>query len=255
MSSILTIRATPWGRAGRVATALLAAALGGCGGGGSPEPPAWSGVTIEAPTEAATFTTDQPTVDLAGRSFVPAGSVCDGIVGTIADGYRVRWRNAADGSAGPAGALRLNCLLAVSLTWEAAELPLAQGDNAITVTATAADGEAGRDTITVRRVADTTAPAVTSSTPPGGSVIAGGLTPVQVDFTEPVLALSGSFTLHDETAGVPLALTPLRTGVSVDLGNLALASGHDYVLRVSGVLDRGGNAMVGEFVARFSTAP
>jgi hypothetical protein len=137
----------------RLACAALAAFLAGCGGGGDgPTEPAWSGVTIEAPAEAATFTTDQPTIALAGRAFVPEGSRCDAILGTIAAGYRVHWRNAANGRAGTVEPMQLNCLLAVSLTWGPADVPLALGDNDITVTALAADGEAGQDTIRVRRV-------------------------------------------------------------------------------------------------------
>jgi hypothetical protein len=132
---------------------LLAAALNGCGGGGDPGPEPWSGVTIETPTREANFSTDRPTVNLAGRAFVPAGSSCGGVIGTIAGGYRVRWRNAANGRGGTVDAMQLNCLLAVSLTWSVAAVPLVAGDNLITVTATAADGEDGEATLRVTRVA------------------------------------------------------------------------------------------------------
>jgi hypothetical protein len=149
----------------RLACAALAACFAGCGGGGDgPTEPTWSGVTIEAPADAAAFTTDQPTIALAGRAFVPEGSRCDAILGTIATGYRVRWRNAANGRAGTVAPMQLNCLLAVSLTWGPADVPLALGDNDITVTALAADGEAGQDTIRVRRMTGKVTGTVTTGT-------------------------------------------------------------------------------------------
>lgn len=241
----------------RAAVAAAMAALAGCGGGGGggDGEPVWSGVTIEAPADAAGFTTDQPTVDVAGRAFVPTGSQCNAVVGTIAAGYRVRWSNAANGEAGPVERMQLNCLLAVSLTWEVSEVPLALGDNPLTVTAVAADGEDGQDTITVRRTADTTPPAATGSTPADGTVIPGGLTALSVDFTEPVDASSGSVELRDETADTVLPLAPRRAGAALDLGLATLPAGHAFLLRVSGVQDRGGNPMTGEFASRFSAAP
>ncbi len=244
-------------RSARCAVTLaLLAALGACGGGGGDPPEeVWSGVTIEAPSEAASFTTDQPAIDLAGRSFVPTGSLCNAIVGTIAEGYHLRWRNAATGSESQIDHMRLNCLIAVSLTWESSELPLALGDNAITVTASAADGEAGRDTINVRRTVDTTPPTVIGSTPSDGAVVPGGFTSISADFTEPVDVSSGSFTLRDETSDTPVALAPWREGTRVDLGNVTLAPGHAYVLQIGGVRDRNGNAMTTAFTSRFSTAP
>jgi len=240
----------------RAVVAPLIASLAACGGGGSDPPEeVWSGVTIETPTEAASFTTDQPAIDLAGRSFVPTGSVCNAIVGTIAEGYRVRWRNAASASEQQVDQMQLNCLIAVSLTWEVRELPLALGDNAITVTASASDGEVGRDTINVHRIVDTTPPAVTGSTPSDGAAVPSGFTSISVDFTEPVDTSSGSFMLRDETIDTPITLFPWREGTAVDLGNVTLVPAHAYVLQVSGVRDRSGNAMTTAFTSRFSTAP
>lgn len=107
-------------------------------------------MTIESPTEADALQTDQAALSLAGRSFVPAGSACNGAVGTVAPGYEVRWHNAASGASGVAH-LQLNCLLAVSLTWEVPDLPLLPGLNTVTVTATAADGRTGSDALAITR--------------------------------------------------------------------------------------------------------
>jgi hypothetical protein len=127
------------------------AGLAGCGGGGGDAaPPPWSGVTIEVPTDADTFRTGQPQLALQGRAFVPDGSTCNAIGGTIAPGYQVRWSNAATGESGDAG-LQLNCLLQVSLTWEVAPVALLGGANVVTVTATAADGRTGVDSIVITR--------------------------------------------------------------------------------------------------------
>jgi hypothetical protein len=136
----------------RVVTLALAtlASLAACGGGGGDALPAWSGVTIEVPTEDDAFLTHQPQLPLSGRAFVPVGSNCNATVGTIAPGYRVRWRNAANGAGGDAR-MQLNCLLQASLTWDVPVVPLVVGSNVITVTATAGDGQAGSDSVAVTR--------------------------------------------------------------------------------------------------------
>ena len=128
---------------------LAAVAVSSCGGGGGSSAP-WSGVTIESPTETDATRTDQASLMLAGRSFVPEGSACAATIGTIAPGYEVRWRNAANGASGVAR-IQLNCLLAVSLTWDMADVPLLPGLNTVTVTATAADGQTGTDSIAITR--------------------------------------------------------------------------------------------------------
>lgn len=137
----------------RLAGLLAVVMVAGCGGGGDdPAPEAWSGVTIEAPTLADRHQTTQSSIDLGGRAFVPAGSFCNALIGTIAPGYTVTWRNAANDSAGTVPERQLNCLLAVSLTWQVTGIPLTPGLNPITVTARAADGETGSDQIVVERL-------------------------------------------------------------------------------------------------------
>lgn len=132
---------------------VLAIAIAACGGGGDADdgPPPWSGVTIEQPTETSAWTTATASVSLAGRAFVPTGSRCDAAIGTVAQGYAVVWRNAASGASGTAN-VRLHCVLQVNLAWDTLPIALATGANAISVTATAADGRTGSDTITVTRV-------------------------------------------------------------------------------------------------------
>lgn len=102
------------------------------------------------PTDADTFQTDQSQLALQGRAFIPDGSTCNSIIGTIAAGYQIRWRNSATGQAGDAR-VQLNCLLQVSLTWEIGSVALANGTNGVTVTATAGDGQTGVDSIVITR--------------------------------------------------------------------------------------------------------
>lgn len=138
-------------RSARLAWVAVVASLVACGGGGGGDAPApWSGVTIEQPTEAETYSTAAVQASLAGRAFIPDGSVCDAAIGTVAAGYRIRWRNAATGAAGDAQ-MQLNCLLQPSLTWEVPAVALAVGTNTVTVTATSASGESGSDAIAITR--------------------------------------------------------------------------------------------------------
>jgi hypothetical protein len=139
-----------------LAAALIACAgllvLPGCGSGDHDEAsPPWSGVTIEQPSAEQTWTTSAASTQLAGRAFVPDGSRCDAAIGTVAPGYSVTWRNAATGASGPAN-VQLHCLLQVNLTWDTYPISLALGANVISVTATAADGRAGSNMLTITRV-------------------------------------------------------------------------------------------------------
>jgi hypothetical protein len=120
----------------RLPVALIAAiVIAGCGGSDDePKTVEWSGVTIEEPTSADTFVTDAPDIRLKGRSFVPPGSYCDAIVGTIGPDYGVVVSNAANGFSYRADT-KLNCLLQVNLIWEMrySSVPLVYGANQITV--------------------------------------------------------------------------------------------------------------------------
>jgi hypothetical protein len=142
---------------------LLAAAmvLAACGGGDDDAPapgPAYT-LWITSPTSADSYLTADTSVSLSGGAFVPAGAVCTGIVGTMPPDYQVTWRNAANGSSGPAE-FYLGCLLQVNVVWNTWPIALEPGDNPITVTAIDGAGHMASDTLVVTRLADSPLPAV-----------------------------------------------------------------------------------------------
>jgi hypothetical protein len=100
------------------------------------------GITI--PTSGPAYSTYLPSITVGGTASDDRGIV------------RVEWDNATTGGSG----------VAVGLTsWSAAGIPLAQGANAITVTAVDAGTNAATDTITITRLADTEGPAVSIAEP------------------------------------------------------------------------------------------
>jgi hypothetical protein len=249
-----------WPRCGRALfAALFTIAAGACGGGGGeppPPPPPWSGVTIEQPTDAETYVTDQPSVTLQGRAFVPDGSNCNAVIGTIAPGYSVVAHNATTGVSVGARTT-LHCLMQVNLIWSAG-VPLALGDNRITVTATAADSRTGSDTIVVTREPDVTPPRVVTVDPPAGAANVPVNSPVTVTFSEPVdgaSVLAGA-RLRELPGGATVAGSWLAGSDAVSVFYpVALRPDTGYELHVEGVLDRSGNAMVAPFVSTFRTQP
>jgi hypothetical protein len=240
--------------------ALFTVAAGACGGGGGepppPPPPPWSGVTIEEPTDAETYVTDQPSVTLQGRAFVPDGSNCNAATGTIAPGYSVVAHNVTTGVSVGARTT-LHCLMQVNLIWSAG-VPLALGDNRITVTATAADGRTGNDTIVVTRERDVTPPRIVTVDPPAGAANVPVNSPLTVTFSEPVdgaSVLAGA-RLRELPGGGAVAGSWLASSDVVSVFYpVALRPDTQYELRVEGVLDRSGNAMPAPFVSTFRTQP
>ncbi len=95
-------------------------------------------VTIASPTSSPTFTTTATTIDLAGTAADDVGVT------------QVSWVNNRGGSGTASG----------TASWTATAIPLLQGDNVITVTATDAQGQTGTDILTV-----TIAPTMTLSPP------------------------------------------------------------------------------------------
>ena len=137
------------------AALALSAVLAGCGyaeisiiAGNSPLSSWW--VEIESPTSLPEWRAATAEVVVAGNAFVPAGSTCTGTTGTIAPGYRIAWLNTATGQTGLA-AMRLDCLQAAVLRWDAGPIPLDPGSNPIAVTASDADGHVASDTLIVWR--------------------------------------------------------------------------------------------------------
>jgi len=139
----------------RGAALALSAVLAGCGWADisiivvSSSLSSWW-VEIESPTSLPEWRATTADVVLAGSAFVPAGSACTGTTGTIAPGYRIAWLNTATGQTGLA-AIRLDCLQAALLRWDAGPIPLGPGSNPIAVTASDADGRAASDTLIVWR--------------------------------------------------------------------------------------------------------
>ncbi|HXF46027.1 MAG TPA: Ig-like domain-containing protein [Burkholderiaceae bacterium] len=162
---------------------MLAAA---CGSGSSAGGEATDSlVWITEPTEAQFFSTDQPTVRLAGGAFIPSGAACDAPIGTLPPGYVVRWLNEATGATGAATA-RLHCLLLPTVAWDTADISLAIGRNRLVVSVQSADGRALSDSLLVGRVPDTTPPRVVAIAPPAGAAFVHRATTIELTFSEPV---------------------------------------------------------------------
>lgn len=140
-------------RARAVAIAALALATAGCGYadiwiviGGDGD--GW--LEIESPTSAGYWETADASITIAGSSYVPRGSTCNGTTGTLAPGFRVSWSNAATGQAGIAEAW-LDCAGVAETRWRAVSIGLAPGSNPIAVGALDADGRSASDSIAVYR--------------------------------------------------------------------------------------------------------
>lgn len=250
-------------RGGLVTMTLLGLVLASCGGGGgdgSTPPPASNSLWIASPTSADTYQTDNTAVSLGGGSFVPAGSECTGIVGTMPAGYQVTAYNAATGASVSAD-FYLGCLLQVKVIWETAPIPLVLGSNTITVTATDSSGNTAQDTIVVTRVADATPPTVVSTAPVGGATGISVDTDVVVTFSEDMNATtigSSSFQLRGAANNVVSALvsydaTNLRARLD-PIPQLAYSTTYTATL-TSAVQDGGGNGLAVDYSFSFTTGP
>jgi hypothetical protein len=246
-----------WLRA--AAVGLLGSLAIACGsGGGDATTVVDAGVWIDRPTDGDRYATDQPTVRLEGRAFVPAGAACTGLTGTLPPGYTVRWRNEATGESLAAQA-QLNCLLTVVVSWRTADVPLAIGANRIVVEAQSADGRTGGDALLVDRVPDVTPPAVIAIRPSAGATHVDTGTTIDVTFSEPVdeASLRRGWTVRvlgapATVAGSIVAGQPAQYTFFPDL---PLLRGTTYEVRIADVTDRNGLALPAPFVATFTTAP
>lgn len=246
-----------WLRA--AAVGLLGSLAIACGsGGGDATTVVDAGVWIDRPTDGDRYATDQPTVRLEGRAFVPAGAACTGLIGTLPPGYTVRWRNEATGESLAAQA-QLNCLLTVVVSWRTADVPLAIGTNRIVVEAQSADGRTGGDALLVDRVPDVTPPAVIAIRPSAGATHVDTGTTIDVTFSEPVdeASLRRGWTVRvlgtlATVAGSIVAGQPAQYTFFPDL---PLFRGTTYEVRIADVTDRNGLALPAPFVATFTTAP
>jgi len=244
--------------------------LGSCGGGGdtggstipSTEGPnigsgrAW----VVEPSNTGRYQTDRSTVRLQGGSFTPDGATCPTWTGVLPPGYTVTWYNSLNGASAAAQA-SLNCLVVVITGWDTGDfVPLAIGDNTITVTADDGAGNIGRDTIIITRVPDTTPPTVDWVLPVNGSVDVGINSYVEVAFSEVMdrtTINAATLTLTD-SAGNPVPATVtydsflLRATLTP---SMLLSLGTTYYFTVStGVRDApAGNPIAIPFQVSFTT--
>jgi len=129
-----------------VATAAaFATLLGGCGEDVSYR------IVINGPSPV---TVPQATIVLSGRADLPEGSVRSGGTPTVSyvtcqpGPYSMAWTNASNGASGTPTAL-WTCSQDV-MTWTSGPVPLAPGNNTITVTFTDGAGSAQASVVAVR---------------------------------------------------------------------------------------------------------
>jgi N-acetylneuraminic acid mutarotase len=253
---------------------ILSALLGlcACGGGGGDEGPSPStppnpnvgrgSLSIEAPTENPTYTTESAELSLSGAAFIsPTSFRC--CSGSATDtGVEVGWSNAAGGGGAASQSVRYCTFLGFGPlhlcdhTWSA-WIPLVVGANVVTVTATDPSGNIGRDTITVTRLPDTRPPTVSSTTPIGGAANISTNASIHVRFNE---AMDGA-TISPATFGVtdsggnPINGTVLNFSTSATFdpsGSLAGLASYTATITTD-VRDVAGNAMAAAHVWTFTT--
>jgi hypothetical protein len=116
--------------------------VAGCGGGGGSDSPDYA-LLIDAP---AASTTSAGAIVLTGEGFLPPGSTCSGgcegllpppVFGDLGP-YTLTWRNDATGETGPLS-LSWICNCGGNAPYWSGTVPLAPGDNLITVTMSAGE--------------------------------------------------------------------------------------------------------------------
>ncbi|HVY04603.1 MAG TPA: Ig-like domain-containing protein [Burkholderiales bacterium] len=251
-----------------VISTMLIAACGGGGGGGpgdGPDPEygktTVSGIgwlDIEMPTLEATFDTYEQTIDIGGSSFEPPAARRTAPGGFFT--YRVTWKNEATGESGDAYSCVI-CLFALTY-WDAYDISLAPGANRITVTVDDNAGNVGRDTITISRVVDTTAPTVTSTFPIAG---ASGVAPdaiIFVYFSEALTpeSVEGTSVMLTTAAGIPISTTVQVDQTYAGQGYAhvhpvsPLAAGTTYGITVTtAIRDVRGNYLAAPYTMTFAT--
>jgi hypothetical protein len=234
--------------------APLVVALSSCGGGGGDEDDQGqevSGlVTIEAPTESSSYTTLSEMLRLSG-------SRSDGV-------YAVNWTNTAGGSGGASLSHEEQCYFfsvgpfPCNHEWDAS-IPLAVGENVITVTGTGSSGNWGRDTISVVRTLESTRPTVSSTSPAAGASGVAVNTSVSAHFSEamrPESMTTAIFLLRDDS-GNPIGGTVAYANRTTTFTPFAaLASATQFTATITtGATDLAGNALASPYVWRFSSGP
>jgi hypothetical protein len=125
---------------------------------------------IDMPTTDYTWDTQDHNISLGGLAPTPGGIYSSNCPGD--PGYTITWNNTGTGESGNGGAWtskRFGLFGSYCHTeWRADYIPIALGDNSITVTISDDNGCTGNDSILIRRSVDTTPPTITSTLPAGG---------------------------------------------------------------------------------------
>lgn len=237
----------------------------GCSGGGDEGPPpgnegpnAGRGfLSINTPTVDAAYTTDRPSIALAGNSFTPSGAYCPAIVGVLPANFNVTWSNESFGTSGSATPA-LNCFLIVQTVWDAL-IALNFGANTLVVTSSDGAGNVGRDTITVTRVPDTIPPSVALVLPADKATNVATGTNVVVTFSETIDPASITTTTIQLAAGAnpPVAASLSLSDKTATLHPTnPLAANMSYIVTVTmDVRDLAGNPLAVPFTSSFATGP
>lgn len=250
----------------------LALVLAACGGGEEdwPEVPPSENqgagrVRIESPTEEPTYATSLDTQTITGSAFIsPSHYRC--CSGSATDtGVTVVWSTAA-GDAGFAQQHVRYCALPFTVpyvcdhTWKAT-IRIRAGSNVITVIASDASGNIGRDTITIIRPPDQAPPTVVSTSPANAAANAPVSAAIRARFDERLTATSinaDTFSLVDSrgdpvSGSVEYSDPDDRTASFVAASPLAYLEEYTATLS-TGVRDEAGNALASAYAWTFSTA-
>jgi Bacterial Ig-like domain len=250
------------------ASALLAAALlAGCGGGAEAEKR--ETLTINFPSRSGSYRTDQAYVTLQGTSFKPAyvaGPTPVWLQCTLTRAYGVSLVDNVGGVAGAPVAGEaiwtgggLDCQ-GLDAFWRFIDLPVAPGENRITVTAREGHRWGSADVV-IERIADVTPPTVPGVYPSDGATGVDRATAVSAEFSEPMdeASLDATTMRVVPTAGgaaVPGTVSwwlPARRA-EFHVG-AALQPATSYTVEIAGARDASGVALAAPVRWSFTTAP
>jgi Bacterial Ig-like domain len=246
---------------------LAAALLCACGGGG--EPDRRETLTINVPSKSGSYRTDQAYVTLQGTSFKPAyvdGPTPVWLQCTLTDAYRVSLVDTVGGLAGApvageaiwtGGGVACQGL---DTFWRFIDLPIAPGENRITVTAREGRRWGSAD-IVIERIRDVTPPSVTGVYPADGAAGVARDTGVSAEFSEPMEAGSLNATtmrVRPTAAAATLPGTvswwlPARRAEFQPAAALQAAT--SYTAEITGARDASGVALAAPVRWSFTTAP
>jgi N-acetylneuraminic acid mutarotase len=254
----------------RSIAALLACLVAACGGGGdgesTPPPPdpnaaervGRGSLTIEGPTAGSTYSTESESVRLSGSAFIsPTHSRCcsgsaedTGVTVTSSTG------SAVFQSAGYCQPFGFGPPTVCDHTWET-RINLAVGTTTVTITARDPSGNIGRDSITITRLPDRTAPEIDAIGPGRDAINMPVNTSTRVIFSERMDAASittATFLMTDSN-GNRVVGTVAAAGTSATFTPVSALSGFTtYTATITtGARDEAGNALAAAFEWQFRT--